>query len=47
MVRKVFIRGEEAWTGEDFAPAFERKKLGRVLRAREVGAAPPLAMAAE
>lgn len=33
VVKKVFIRGEEVWTGEGFTPAFEKKKLGRVLTA--------------
>lgn len=47
VVKNVFIRGEDVWTGEDFAPAFERKKLGRVLRAKDAEAATPLAMAAE
>jgi N-acyl-D-aspartate/D-glutamate deacylase len=34
VVRAVFIRGEEVWTGAEFAPAFEKRKLGRVLKAR-------------
>jgi len=42
VVKNVFIRGEDVWTGEDFAPAFERKKLGRVLRAKDAEAATPL-----
>ena len=35
VVRGVFIRGEEAFDGEDFTPIFEKKKLGRVLTARD------------
>ncbi len=38
VVRKVFIRGEEAWDGEGFSAAFERRKLGRVLPARPLDA---------
>ncbi len=37
VVRGVFIRGEEAWDGESFAPVFETRKLGRVLRAEKGG----------
>jgi N-acyl-D-aspartate/D-glutamate deacylase len=33
VVKRVFIRGEEVWSGEAFTPAFETKKLGRVLKA--------------
>ncbi len=47
VVKGVFIRGEEVFDGAAFTPAFERKKLGRVLRAREAAAEAPLAMAAE
>jgi N-acyl-D-aspartate/D-glutamate deacylase len=46
VVRSVLIRGEEVWDGEAFTGVFEKKKLGRVLLAREAEAA-PLAMAAE
>lgn len=46
VVRGVFIRGEEVWDGAAFMPAFERKKLGRVLKARQAETA-PMAMAAE
>lgn len=34
VVRRVFIAGEEVWSGEGFTDAFENRKLGRVLRAR-------------
>lgn len=34
VVRRVFIAGEEVWSGEAFTDAFEAKKLGRVLKAR-------------
>ena len=34
VVRRVFIAGEEVWSGEGFTGAFENRKLGRVLRAR-------------
>ncbi len=47
VVKGVFIRGEEVWDGAAFTPVFERKKLGRVLLAREAAAEAPLAMAAE
>ncbi len=33
VVKGVFICGEEAWDGEEFAPVFEARKLGRVLTA--------------
>jgi N-acyl-D-aspartate/D-glutamate deacylase len=46
VVKGVFIRGEEVFDGAAFTPAFERKKLGRVLLARAAAPA-PLAMAAE
>jgi N-acyl-D-aspartate/D-glutamate deacylase len=46
VVKGVFIRGEEVWDGAAFTGVFEKKKLGRVLLAREAEAA-PLAMAAE
>jgi N-acyl-D-aspartate/D-glutamate deacylase len=45
VVAKVFIRGEEVWNGAAFTEVFEKKKLGRVLLARE--GAPPQALAAE
>ncbi len=35
VVRAVFIRGEEVFDGAGFTPVFEKKKLGRVLKARE------------
>jgi N-acyl-D-aspartate/D-glutamate deacylase len=47
VVRAVFIRGEEAWDGAAFTPAFERKKMGRVLKAKDAELAAPMAMAAE
>ncbi len=47
VVKGVFIRGEEVWDGKDFTPAFERKKLGRVLLAKDAEVAAPMAMAAE
>lgn len=34
VVKKVFIAGEEVWSGEDFTPALGEKKLGQVLRAK-------------
>ncbi len=46
VVAKVFIRGEEVWNGRDFTPAFEKKRLGRVLTARGSETA-PMALAAE
>jgi N-acyl-D-aspartate/D-glutamate deacylase len=33
VVKRVFIRGEEVWSGAEFTTAFETKKLGRVLKA--------------
>ncbi len=33
VVARVFIRGEEVWSGEGFTDVFEAKPLGRVLRA--------------
>jgi N-acyl-D-aspartate/D-glutamate deacylase len=47
VVKSVIIRGEEVWDGKAFTPAFERKKLGRVLRAKDAEALAPMAMAAE
>jgi len=35
VVARVFIRGEEVWDGEGFTAAFEKRKLGRVLLARD------------
>ena len=35
VVKGVFIRGQEVFDGEGFTPVFEKKKLGRVLKARE------------
>lgn len=34
VVRRVFIAGEEVWSGDKFTEIFEAKKLGRVLKAR-------------
>ncbi|MDZ7629529.1 MAG: amidohydrolase family protein [Parvularculaceae bacterium] len=42
VVRAVFIRGEEVWDGAAFTGVFEKKKLGRVLLARESETAAPL-----
>jgi len=33
VVRRVFIAGEEVWSGDGFSDVFEKKKLGRVLKA--------------
>ncbi len=46
VVKRVFIRGDEVFDGAAFTPLFEKKKLGRVLLAREAEEA-PMAMAAE
>jgi cytosine/adenosine deaminase-related metal-dependent hydrolase len=46
VVRGVFIRGEEVFDGAAFSSVFEKKKLGRVLLAREAETA-PTALAAE
>jgi N-acyl-D-aspartate/D-glutamate deacylase len=46
VVRGVFIRGEEVFDGAAFSSVFEKKKLGRVLLAREAETA-PRALAAE
>lgn len=39
VVTHVFIRGQLVWNGREFTKAFEKKRLGRLLRAR---GAPPL-----
>jgi N-acyl-D-aspartate/D-glutamate deacylase len=37
VVSHVFIRGQLVWNGREFTKAFEKKKLGRLLRARGAG----------
>jgi len=39
VVKRVIIKGETVWEETEFTPAFEAKKLGRVLRARAAEAA--------
>ena len=46
-MKGVFNRDEEVRDGTAFTGVFEKKKLGRVLKAREAETAPPLAIAAE
>jgi N-acyl-D-aspartate/D-glutamate deacylase len=47
VVRAVFIRGEEVFNGAGFTPVFEKKKLGRVLRAAGAPEQTALRVAAE
>jgi N-acyl-D-aspartate/D-glutamate deacylase len=37
VVSHVFIRGQLVWNGREFTKAFEKKRLGRLLRARGAG----------
>lgn len=47
VVKAVFICGEQVFDGAAFTPVFEKKKLGRVLRAKEAETVAPMALAAE